>query len=307
MPSVLSVNNASFFFDSVQALKEVSFSVEKGETFGLIGPDGAGKTTLIRLFCGLLPPAYGNCSVLEFDTVRQKSELIKKIGYLSQKFSLYGDLSVEENIDFFAEIHGVKNFEKRKDELLEFMDLARFKDRLSGALSGGMKQKLALACTLIHTPDIIFLDEPTNGVDPVARRDFWEILQTVSQQGVTIVISTPYLDEAERCNRIAFMNAGSVIACETPRASRKYFPHTLIEVVCSPVKEAAALLAPVAGVLSVQIFGDKLHLATVGDYPDTATLRGFLADKVTVTLIRTIRPTLEDVFITLLQRQGDAA
>ncbi len=304
--TVLQATNLRFSFGKVTALDGVDLAVEKGEIFGIVGPDGAGKTTLIRIFCGLLPPAAGSCRVLGFDTVKEKMALIRKIGYLSQRFSLYGDLSVEENINFFAEIHGVKGYAARRKELLDYMDLERFRGRLSGALSGGMKQKLALACTLIHTPEIIFLDEPTNGVDPVARRDFWDILAEVSAGGVTIVISTPYLDEAERCKRVAFMDGGKVITVETPRGAKERFPGRLFEVIAEPLKKAYELAQTLPGVASVQIFGDKIH-AELTAQGDEAALREALEGTVRVTQFRAVKPTLEDVFIRLLTERRRAA
>jgi len=304
---VLQAEGLCFSFGKTSALGGVDLTVEKGEIFGIVGPDGAGKTTLIRIFCGLLAPNAGSCRVLGFDTVKQKTSLIRKIGYLSQRFSLYSDLSVEENIDFFAEIHGVKGYATRKNELLDYMDLNRFRNRLSGALSGGMKQKLALACTLIHTPQIIFLDEPTNGVDPVARRDFWDILAEVSAGGVTIVISTPYLDEAERCRRVAFMDSGRVITIDTPRTVKGQFPGQLIEVICDPIKQAREIATQMPGVGSVQIFGDKIHIELTKEGTNTEILRQALSKAVHVASFRPIRPTLEDVFIRLLTEQRGVA
>src|SRR5436190_18513648 len=185
------------------AVREVSLSVGRGEMFGVIGPDGAGKTTTIRMICGLLPPDTGTVRVLDLDPVRDHRRLTESVGYLSQRFSLYGDLSIDENIAFFAEIHGVRDFAARRDRLLELTQLAPFRTRLAERLSGGMKQKLALACTLVHEPDVIVLDEPTTGVDPVSRREFWKLLSEFLSQGITIVMATPYLDEAERCSRVA--------------------------------------------------------------------------------------------------------
>ena len=305
--TVLRASGLGFSFGKTTALRGVDLDVAKGEVFGLVGPDGAGKTTLIRVFCGLLPPETGSCRVLGHDTVKEKMRLIRKIGYLSQRFSLYGDLSVEENIDFFAEIHGLKGYATRKTELLSSMDLHRYKKRLAGALSGGMKQKLALACTLIHTPEILFLDEPTNGVDPVARRDFWNILAEVSAGGVTIVISTPYLDEAERCRRIAFMDDGRIIASETPAGAKERVAGRIFEAVCDPVQEARAIARNAAGVVSVHAFGDKIH-AELAAGADEQAFRAALEKAVRVSAFRAVRPTLEDVFIRLLaEKRGEAA
>ncbi|MHB8854193.1 MAG: ABC transporter ATP-binding protein, partial [Ignavibacteriaceae bacterium] len=222
-------------YGNVQALKGISFDVNQGEMFGLVGPDGAGKTTTIRLLCGLLVPTEGTAEIFGMDLVKQKSQIQKNIGYLSQKFSLYGDLTIDENIEFFASIHGVKNYQQRRNELLEYTRLTEFRKRLADNLSGGMKQKLALACTLIHKPKIIFLDEPTTGVDPVSRRDFWKILSNLIKDGITIFMSTPYLDEAERCNRVALLNNGEVISFATPKSIKESLDKQIIEIVCSPI------------------------------------------------------------------------
>jgi ABC-2 type transport system ATP-binding protein len=297
--TALRASGIRFSYGKTAALRGVDLEVAAGEIFGLVGPDGAGKTTLIRVFCGLLHPESGSCRVLGFDTVKDRARLIRKIGYLSQRFSLYGDLSVGENLDFFAEIHGLKGYAVRKDRLLEDMDLRRFQKRLAGDLSGGMKQKLALACTLIHTPEILFLDEPTNGVDPVARRDFWDILAGISAGGVTIVISTPYLDEAEHCRRVAFMNAGRAIAIETPAGAKERIRGRVCEIVCDPVAQARAVARLAPGVISVQVFGDKIH-AELEAGADLSALRAAVEKVARVSSFRIIRPSLEDVFIRLL-------
>ncbi len=204
-------------FGDVRAVEDAHLTVERGEMFGLVGPDGAGKTTMIRLLCGILAPTSGGARVLGYDIVRQPDLVKREIGYLSQRFSLYGDLSIDENIEFFAEINGVFDFRQRREELLEFTRLAPYRTRLAERLSGGMKQKLALACTLVHTPKLILLDEPTTGVEPVSRRDFWKILQALLRGGITIIMSTPYLDEAERCTRVALVNQGTIMKIDTPQ------------------------------------------------------------------------------------------
>jgi len=252
-----------------------------------------------------LRPDSGTCTVLGFDTVKQKYQLIPKIGYLSQKFSLYGDLSVDENIDFFAEIHKVRNYKAKKDELLNYMGLFQFRSRLAGALSGGMKQKLALTCTLIHTPEIIFLDEPTNGVDPVARRDFWDILKNISSQGVSIIISTPYIEEAEKCDTVALMNKGTVISCDSPEKIKAEYPDRLFEIFSNDVQSAKKILKTATVVRSVQIFGNKLHAGIDRNSDGLAYLSDILKDKVAILNIREIKPTLEDVFIDLLEKGAE--
>ena len=205
-------------YGALTAVDGVSFTVGSGEMFGLIGPDGAGKTTTLRTILGLLRPDAGRVSVLGADPVRSHRTMASRIGYLSQRFSLYGDLTIDENVEFFADIHGVAGWRPRRDELLDMLRLAPFRERLAERLSGGMKQKLALACTLIHTPELLVLDEPTTGVDPVARREFWKILIHLRRQGMTILLTTPYLDEAERCQRLALIDQGRLLALDTPEA-----------------------------------------------------------------------------------------
>src|SRR3982751_514728 len=216
-------------YGAVTALNALTFDVGRGEMFGLIGPDGAGKTTTIRLMGGLLRPDSGRIAVLGRDPVVDHRAITGSVGYLSQRFSLYGDLSIDENIAFFAEIHGVNDFHARRDRLLEMTQLTRFRDRLADQLSGGMKQKLALACTLVHEPQVIVLDEPTTGVDPVSRREFWQLLSQFLAQGITILMSTPYLDEAERCARIALLHEGQVLALDEPGKLRAGLSGTLFE------------------------------------------------------------------------------
>src|SRR3972149_10958844 len=231
MEDAIIIDNLRRNYGNISAVKGVSYSVAKGEMSGLVGPDGAGKTTTIRMLTGLLRPDSGNAEVLSYDLLKQQNLIKNEIGYLSQKFSLYGDLTIDENIEFFADIHGVKNFKDRRNELLEFTRLTPFRDRLADKLSGGMKQKLALACTLIHKPKIIFLDEPTTGVDPVSRRDFWKILSNLLKEGITIFMTTPYLDEAERCTRIALMNNGEIISWDTPKNVKALLKEQIVEVV----------------------------------------------------------------------------
>lgn len=214
------LDSLCFRYGAVEALRGVSLEVRRGEMFGLIGPDGAGKTTTLRLVLGLLAPAAGTVRTCGVDPLRRPAELAGRAGYLSQRFSLYGDLSVDENVAFFAEIHGVDNWRPRRDRLLERLRLAEFRSRLAERLSGGMRQKLALACTLIHTPELLVLDEPTTGVDPVSRRDFWKLLVGLQRDGLTILLTTPYMDEAERCQRVALLDHGRILARGVPAALR---------------------------------------------------------------------------------------
>ena len=287
-------------YNKVDALRDVSFNVGRGEMFGLIGPDGAGKTTAIRAMCGLLHIESGAIRVLGKDPVTQHRDVTASIGYLSQRFSLYGDLSIDENIAFFAQIHGVHDYDERRNRLLEMTQLTRFRGRLADQLSGGMKQKLALACTLVHQPEVILLDEPTTGVDPVSRREFWKLLSQFLASGITIVMSTPYLDEAERCARIALLHEGHLLALDEPGRLRASLTGTLFEVMVPQPRVAQDVLAARSELAGVQVFGDRLHVWM--ESADAAAAEGRLTNitrdaAVGATHIRRILPSLEDVFI----------
>jgi ABC-2 type transport system ATP-binding protein len=286
-------------FGAVEAVRGLSFEVRRGEMFGLIGPDGAGKTTTIRLLCGLLRPDAGAIRVLGRDPVRQHGVLTRSIGYLSQRFSLYGDLSIDENIAFFAEIHGVKGYQARRDRLLEMTQLMPFRDRLADRLSGGMKQKLALACTLVHEPEAIFLDEPTTGVDPVSRREFWKLLSEFLSQGMTILMATPYLDEAERCSRVALLDRGQLLAVDTPGRLRAGLPGAILEVIAQPQRAALDLLSRIPGVIEAQTFGERIHvrLSAKGGLEGDQVLSLLARAGLAVTSVRPVPSSLEDVFI----------
>ncbi len=302
MNEVIKIENLKRTYGDIVAVNGVSYSVAKGEMFGLVGPDGAGKTSTIRMLTGLLKPDSGNAEVLSYDLKTQKNKIKDEIGYLSQKFSLYGDLTIDENIEFFADIHGVKNFKERRDELLEFTRLSPFRDRLADKLSGGMKQKLALACTLIHKPKIIFLDEPTTGVDPVSRRDFWKILSNLLKEGITIFMTTPYLDEAERCNRIALMNNGEIISWDTPKNVKASLKEQIVEVVCSPIRDAYNFIKTNTD-YEVQMYGDRLNVALKSYDNEYDKLEKLLTgNNVQIIDHRVITPSLENVFIHLISK-----
>ncbi|UCH33342.1 MAG: ABC transporter ATP-binding protein [Armatimonadota bacterium] len=290
-------------FDQVVAVDSVDLAVERGEIFGLVGPDGAGKTTTIRMLCGIMEPTSGAATVAGHDVLAQPEEVKRRIGYMSQRFSLYGDLTVAENLAFFADLYRVPGNERagRRRELLEFSRLTPFTKRLAQDLSGGMKQKLALACTLMHTPEILFLDEPTTGVDPVSRRDFWKILYTLLGRGVTLVVTTPYMDEAERCNRVALIDKGRLIECDTPDHLRRRMRGEVIELICRPQRRAKDVLVDLPAVLSVQVFGERLHVWVERAERDQAVVEDALrrAD-VTIDHAREITPSLEDVFVSML-------
>ncbi|HKY32507.1 MAG TPA: ABC transporter ATP-binding protein [Candidatus Polarisedimenticolia bacterium] len=294
-------------YGSIVAVDGIGFDVGRGEMFGLIGPDGAGKTSTLRVLLGLSHRDAGTVSVCGLDPASQGRLLSGRVGYLSQRFSLYGDLSVDENIAFFAALHDVKGWRPRRDGLLDMLRMTPFRARQADRLSGGMKQKLALACTLIHTPELIVLDEPTTGVDPVSRRDFWKILVQVQEQGVTILLTTPYLDEAERCRRVAMMSGGRLLAVDDPRRLRREAPGTMVEVLARPARRAAGVARSAPGVESVQVFGERLHVSIPGVSPPQAAeaaerLAALLrAEGLEVESARPVPFSLEDVFIARLQ------
>ena len=302
-PAAIAFDQVTRRYGTVTAIDRLSFEVARGEMFGLIGPDGAGKTTTIRVAGGLLRPDGGRVSVLGKDPVASHRDITGEVGYLSQRFSLYGDLTIDENIAFFAEIHGVKRFEAARDRLLDMTQLTPFRARRADRLSGGMKQKLALACTLVHEPKILLLDEPTTGVDPVSRREFWKLLSEFLSRGLTIVMATPYLDEAERCARVALLHEGHLLALDTPQRLQAPLAGQLLEVTAAGPRPPVEILARVPGVDDVQTFGDRAHvridpvaraqvIAAI-----EAALRGASIQDVSV---RPIAASLEDVFIDLI-------
>ena len=310
MTPAIEFANVTKRYGAVQALRDVSFSVAPGEMFGLIGPDGAGKTTAIRTICGLLHVDGGTVRVSGKDPVKDHRAITGTIGYLSQRFSLYGDLSIDENIAFFAEIHGLSDYRDRRDRLLDMTQLTSFRKRLADQLSGGMKQKLALACTLVHEPRVILLDEPTTGVDPVSRREFWKLLSQFLAQGITIVVSTPYLDEAERCTRIVLLHEGQVLALDEPGALRSSLPGTLLEVLVATPRDALRALKGPGGVKHAQVFGDRLHVWSdrTTEAEATADLAGIATRAgVQPAGVRAIVPSLEDVFIATLDSSTETA
>ena len=287
-------------YGSVTAVDGISFEVLRGEMFGLIGPDGAGKTTTLRMVLGLLPVHGGTVTTCGLPPREKRRSLSGKIGYLSQRFSLYGDLSVDENIAFFGEIHGVPGWPARRDALLDMVRMTPFRARLADRLSGGMKQKLALACTLIHTPELLVLDEPTTGVDPVSRRDFWRLLARLQRDGLTILLTTPYLDEAERCSRVALMDHGRLLVTAEPDALRAS-AGAAVEVVARPYRQAAEWLRARPEVADVEAFGQRLHASLhPGGSQEGLVARlemGLEEAGVHVESLRRTVPSLEDVFI----------
>jgi len=301
MNEIIQISNLHKSYGKTEAVKGIGMQIQKGEMFGLVGPDGAGKTTTMRILCGLLSPDEGSAKLFNKDITKHRKEVQNKIGYLSQKFSLYGDLSVDENIEFFADIHNVADYKERRNELLNFTKLTPFRDRLADKLSGGMKQKLALACSLIHKPEILFLDEPTTGVDPVSRRDFWKILSDLLTEGITIFMTTPYLDEAERCNKVAMMNEGRIISLDTPKNVKASIEKEVIEIVCSDNKKAHEILKENKD-YDVQIFGDRINVGVESYATDYPAIESKLhRANVAIKSHKIITPSLEFVFIDLIK------
>jgi ABC-2 type transport system ATP-binding protein len=300
-------------FGAVTAASDVGFEVRRGEMFGLIGPDGAGKTTTLRMILGLLEPDSGDVRTCGLSPRRERRRLSSRVGYLSQKFSLYGDLTVDENVAFFAEIHDVTEYRGRREALLDMVRMTPFRDRLADRLSGGMKQKLALVCTLVHTPELLVLDEPTTGVDPVSRRDFWKLLARLQREGLTLLLTTPYLDEAERCTRVALMDGGRVLTVDSPDALRASEEGVMVELVAEPRREAADVLRRAPGVAEVEVFGERLHARLPGEGPGrAAAAAAALAARLEqaglrVHSVRPTTPSLEDVFIGRIRARGEAA
>jgi ABC-2 type transport system ATP-binding protein len=297
-------------FDQYTAVDDLSLTVDEGEIFGLVGPDGAGKTTTMRMLTAIMDPTSGDAWVAGRHVVHEAEPIKEKIGYMSQRFGLYPDLTVMENIDFYADIYEVprRGRGEKVDRLLAFSNLTPFKKRLAGNLSGGMKQKLGLACALIHTPEVLFLDEPTNGVDPVSRRDFWRILYQLLREHVTIFVSTAYLDEAERCNRVGLLNKGKLLACGTPDEVKQLMRGTILEVRASEPHKASLVLREQLAGDSVGLFGDRVHVVT--NDPDRArrdSEAALAAAHVQLHDIRTIEPALEDVFVSVLATQEEGA
>jgi drug efflux transport system ATP-binding protein len=290
-------------YGALTALDAVSFGVGRGEMFGVIGPDGAGKTTAIRLACGLLKPDGGRILVQGRDPVRDHRAVTHVVGYLAQRFSLYGDLTIDENIAFFAEIHGLRRYHEARDRLLAMTQLTKFRARRADRLSGGMKQKLALACTLVHEPEVLFLDEPTTGVDPVSRREFWKLLSEFLTAGLTIVMTTPYLDEAERCARVALLHEGRLLALDRPASLQATLEGRMVEVIADRDRPPIEVLSAIDGVDDVQAFGERAHVRLSRMTQEQGVERITAAlqqQRIGVVSVRPVPATLEDVFIGLI-------
>jgi ABC-2 type transport system ATP-binding protein len=297
-------------FGPFTAVDHLDLSIAKGEVVGFIGPNGAGKSTTIRMLCGLLRPTEGRAEVAGYDVAREPEAVRAHIGYMSQKFSLYGDLSVRENLRFFGGLYQVKRSEldARTHDAIEMAGLEGREDVLVRTLAGGWKQRLALGCAILHRPPVLFLDEPTSGVEPDARRRFWELIHRLASDGVTILVSTHYMEEAEYCNRIALIDAGKLVAVGSPGELRRHeLGGVLYEMSCSALGAALAALNGAPGVIDAAIFGDKLHVL-VREADDAAGLKAFLAEHgITAGEPHAIIPSLEDVFVQLVTRPRAAA
>lgn len=303
----IEVKNLTKNFGAFTSVDSISFSVKEGEIFGFLGANGAGKSTTIKMLCAILEPTLGDAIVGGFSITKQPDEVKKNIGYMSQRFSLYQDLTVEENIDFFGGVYNIDSsiFSKRKDWVLNISGLEKNKSALTGDLPGGIKQRLALGTAVMHKPKIVFLDEPTSGVDPIARRSFWELIHTLSEDGITVFVTTHYLEEAEYCGNIILIDAGKLIAEGNPKKLKsEYLDNKIVEIECTDPLKALKILEEFDGTSDVSLFGNKIHLILEKKIDDLPQINNYLHEKqVEVESIVEINPTLEDVFIHLLENK----
>jgi ABC-2 type transport system ATP-binding protein len=302
--AAIRTSNLTKTFGRTVAVDNLNLEIERGELFGLVGPDGAGKTTTMRLLTAIIKPTSGEAWVAGHSILKEGERIKEKIGYMSQRFGLYEDLSVIENINFYADLYEVPTKERpaRIERLLGFSNLTPFRTRLAGQLSGGMKQKLGLACALIHTPEVLFLDEPTNGVDPVSRRDFWRILYDLLKEGITILIATAYLDEAERCTRVGLMHKGRILIENEPERVKETLGAAMVEIWCENTRLAKNLVAQIEGVKSVSIYGDRLHVAVLRKEAVDTVVDRLKAQGIEIKGKREILPSLEDIFISMVEQ-----
>ena len=307
MDSMIRVQNLTKRFHGLTAVDQLNLEIGRGEIFGLVGPDGAGKTTTLRMLSGLMDPSEGEAWLAGENVVKNPRLVKDRIGYMAQRFGLYVDLTVDENMEFYSDLFGISRSERERllPELLRMTRMAPFRKRQAGKLSGGMKQKLGLMCTLLHRPQILLLDEPTNGVDPVSRRDFWAILYQLVKDGITILVTTAYLDEAERCNRVGLMYKGRLIRCESPDLMRSHLDEVCYAVETANLRAVRDQLRACEGVLSVEASGDTLHVMLVPG----KTSPEHLQTKIGAATFRQIMPSLEDIFIATIRKaeRKDAA
>jgi ABC-2 type transport system ATP-binding protein len=302
----IQTTNLTKSFESLTAVKNLNLEVKTGEIFGLVGPDASGKTTTLRMLCGILPPDGGEATVAGCDIRREVESLKEKVGYLPQRFGLYGDLTVLENIQFYADLYQVPK-QKRKERierLLQFANLKPFGKRKAQDLSGGMKQKLGLICALIHTPQILFLDEPTTGVDPLSRRDFWIILYDLLKEGVTILFSTSYLDEAERCSRVGLIYQGDLLIAGTPSAVKARIVGTILELRVENHQKGMKLLEGIDLFRSLVLSGDKIHVLVDDPQKSEKVIRGILEEQgMEIVDLGVVKPSLEDAFVSMVREK----
>ena len=305
MDAMVETRNLTRRFGTLAALQGLDLQVARGEIFGLVGPDGAGKTTTLRLLCGLLDPSEGEVRVAGHDVAREIEAVKDLMGYMAQRFGLYVDLTVEENMGFYADLFGISTRQREElmPHLLRMTRMEPFRQRRAGKLSGGMKQKLSLMCALLHRPQVLFLDEPTNGVDPVSRRDFWELLHRLVQEGMTVFVTTAYMDEAERCDRVGLLHQGRLVRCDSPEAIKLQLKEECYQVQARDLRSAKGFLETLAGVSSVEPAGATLHLFLSSQAVSPASLEKALAEKgLGPATVQKIVPSLEDVFIYLIRK-----
>jgi ABC-2 type transport system ATP-binding protein len=300
----VSLSNLTRRFGETVAVDALSFDVRDGELFGIVGPDGAGKTTTLRMLAGVLPPSSGDATVLGNSVARNPEAVKQGIAYMSQRFGLYEDLTVRENIDFYADLYRVPAHERpaRLERLFAFSNLGEFQQRLAGKLSGGMKQKLSLCCALIHHPKVLLLDEPTFGVDPISRRDLWAIVTEMVTEGVTVMVTTSYLDEAERCDRVAMLNNGKMLALDTPAELQRGLQGHMMSVRAQPLHDARDVLQALPEVETAAMFGENLHVAMRAQAQASILQSALVNAGINVDSIEEVEPSLEDIFIQLASR-----
>ena len=314
MDTVIKAERLTKKFGHLVAVRDVSLEIQQGEIFGFLGPNGSGKSTVIRMLCGLLQPTAGRAELDGLDVVSQTEEVKKRIGYMSQRFSLYEDLTVQENLDFYGAIYGLGpgHLGERRDSVVKLVNLGDRMGQVAGTLSGGWKQRLALACSLLHEPKIIFLDEPTAGIDPVARREIWDLLFQLAGEGVTLFVTTHYMDEAERCSQIGYIYLSRLIVCGRPEELKRMPEVTprdteWIEVTCDVPTRALAVLKNLPGIIDATIFGESVHLLSQGRIDGQAVEGALRQEGLDRIQWRRIRPSLEDVFVTLTRRHRPEA
>ncbi len=306
MDAAVSLSGLTRRFGPLTAVDDLTLDVAPGELFGIVGPDGAGKTTTLRMLAGVLPPSSGTALVHGVDVGADPDAAKPHLAYMAQRFGLYDDLTVQENLDFYADLYGVPKADRpeRLARLYRFSRLDEFKDRLAGKLSGGMKQKLSLSCCLIHHPRVLLLDEPTFGVDPISRRDLWLILHEMVAEGITVVVSTSYLDEAERCDRVALLDQGRTLATDRPQALQGSLRGTMLSLSCDRPRETRDILRATPGVRSATLFGDTIHLLVEEGVDRTTPLRALAEAGLEARDVEEVSPSLEDVFIHLVRSAG---